>query len=242
MRPARGIAWQYTARMKLSLNPIGPILLFVGFLAVACGPSPTTYSLFTTDEGRFQAEFPTEPRREAVSVTAQGTDITLTLISFSSERTPTEAVSVSFVDYLKPIDEANRKGVLDGAATGAASTLSGTLASKVPTSYLGYEALDFVVNSASGRATARAFLVQNRMYLLQVVQTEGQTDSESYDRLLATFKVFLGPTPTPPPDEAAGASPGSVAPSASTPLVTSPAIETPGGVSPSLLYPFPQQP
>jgi len=226
--------------MRVALRRFSPLLLLMFLLGVACRSSPqTTYRLFTTDEGRFQAEFPSSPKRQAVSVTAQGT--TLNLIAFTSE-TPTEAVSVSFVDYPTEIAEENRGAVLNGAAAGAASTLSGTLESNQPTTFLGYEALDFVVDSDSGKATARAFLVGNRMYLFQVVQTDAGEDSADYERLLSTAKIFPGPTPTLSPEPAAGASPaGASSPSPQAPSEASPAPEG-SLVSPSLEFPYPQQP
>lgn len=224
--------------MRLSLRHFSPMVLIV-LLGVGCNSPQPTYKLFTTDEGRFQAEFPSTPKRQAVSVTSQGT--ALSLIAFTSE-TPTEAVSVSFVDYPTEIAEENRRAVLNGAATGAASTLGGRLESNQPTSYLGYEALDFVINSADGIATTRALLVGNRMYLFQVVQTQAGEDSESYERLLSTAKIFPGPTPTPSPEPASSPSPaGESFPSPSAQTDASPAPQgTP--VSPFLEYPYPQQP
>ncbi|MEX2553250.1 MAG: hypothetical protein WD627_09685 [Actinomycetota bacterium] len=232
--PLRGAI--YTARMKLAFRSFGSILIGMILLGAACGRPSTTYRLFTSEEGGFQAEFPSEPKREAVSVTGQGT--TLNLIAFTSE-TPIEAVSVSFVDYPQQIDDSNRQAVINGAATGAASTLRGTLQSSRPTSFLGYDALDFVIDSDDGKATASVFLVGNRMYLLQVVQTQPEEDSESFERLLSTFKVVPGPTPSPGGE--ASPSPQTASPAADANSPSPVAGSTPS-VDPSLLFPFPQKP
>lgn len=222
------------------MRRISPIVLLLVLLGAACTQAPETkYKLITSDEGRFQAEFASTPKREAVSVTAQGT--TLSLIALTSG-TPTEAVSVSFVDYPQGVTDDNRAAVLNGAASGSASTLSGTLASNKPTNFLGYPAVDFVVNSESGNATARTFLIGPRLYLLQVVQTgEQEEESASYRKLLGTFKAFPGPSPTPAANPTPGASPAAGAPApaavAPSPIPTS-GLSTP--VSPSL-FPIPQR-
>lgn len=225
------------------MRRLTPIVLLLLLLGAACTqPAETKYELFTSDEGRFQAEFPSTPKREAVTVTAQGT--TLSLIALTSG-TPTEAVSVSFVDYPQGVNDDNRAAVLNGAASGSASTLTGTLASNKPTTFLGYSALDFVVNSDSGKATARTFLIGPRLYLLQVVQTgEDEEESASFRKLLGTFKAFPGPSPTPAASPAPGASPAASGTAAVVPSVVAPSSTPAAGfstpVSPSL-FPIPQR-
>ena len=161
------------------------------------------------------AEFPIEPKRKAANVSAG--EVTLTLVAFTSDQ-PTEAVSVSYVDYRQGVGEGDRQAVLNGAAAGAASALEGTLESSSPTRYLGFDALDFVIDSDDGVISARGVLVDSRLYILQVVRTDQSEESESYDHLLDTFKLLPGPaspspgaTPSPGPESpspAATLSPG----------------------------------
>lgn len=172
-------------------------LLALGLFLGACGgeeePDRPAYKTFTSDEGKFSADFPGTPKRDARTETAG--DIQLNLVHFSVDNGD-EAVSVSFIDYPESVSTQDPKVLLDSIAEGAATAADGTvegaestLESKTPTTVGDHQAIDFQVDIDERELVARAILVGTRMYLLQVVSEPG-VDSTSYERLTESFELI----------------------------------------------------
>lgn len=172
-------------------------LLAVSLLLGACGgeeaPERPEFKTFTSEEGKFSAEFPGTPTREARTEAAG--DIELNLVHYSVDNGD-EAVSVSFIDYPETVSAQDPQVLLDSIAEGAASAADGTvegaessLVSKTPTMVEGHQAIDFEVDIQERELAARAVLVGTRMYLLQVV-SEPDLDSTSYQKLTSSFKLI----------------------------------------------------
>ena len=164
-------------------------LLVLSLAPVACGGDANEAEPFTSTEGRFTAEFPTEPERQEQNQTVVG--VPLRIITFTSEEGD-GAVGVGYVDYPPSVTAAGARPVLDGVPEGAAANTQGTVVSERPTTFLGNEATDYVVRVRQGKgtATARAFLAGNRLYILQAVEEGQRTRSERFDRLVASFKLL----------------------------------------------------
>ena len=182
--------------MKSPLKFLVCLLALALFLG-ACGgeeePAAPAYKTFTSEEGKFSAEFPGTPKRDARTETAG--DIQLNLVHFSVDNGD-EAVSVSFIDYPEAVSAQDPKVLLDSIAEGAASAADGTvqgaaskLKSKTPTTVEGHQAIDFAVDIQERELVARAVLVGTRMYLMQVV-SEPDVNSSSYDRLTESFELI----------------------------------------------------
>lgn len=171
-------------------------LLALAMFLTACGetePEGPTYRTYRSEEGRFTADFPGTPTREARTENAG--DIQLNLIHYSVDNGD-EAVSVSFIDYPEAVSTQDPKILLDGIAEGAASAADGNvegatseLTSKEPTTFDGHDAIDFEVDIDDRKLAARAVLVGTRMYLMQVV-SEPEVESSSYERLTSSFKLI----------------------------------------------------
>lgn len=171
------------------------LLLMTGLVLGACNreePLPE-YETFTSEEGRFSADFPGTPQRQARTETAG--DLVLSLIHFTVD-SGREAVSVSYIDYPSVLAEQDPQALLDGIAEGAATAATGEiegveseLVSKTPASFQGNPAIDFEVDIEDRRLEARALLVGSRMYLLQVV-SEPEVTASSYDRLVESFSLL----------------------------------------------------
>lgn len=172
-------------------------LLALGLFLGACSkeeePKKPAYKTFTSDEGKFSADFPGTPKRDARTETAG--DIKLNLVHYSVDNGD-EAVSISFIDYPDAVSAQDPKVLLDSIAEGAAKAADGTvqgaeskLKSKTPTTVDGHEAIDFQVDIEQRELVARALLVGTRMYLLQVVSEPG-VKSTSYDKLTSSFKLI----------------------------------------------------
>ncbi|HEX2053726.1 MAG TPA: hypothetical protein VHJ78_08395 [Actinomycetota bacterium] len=206
-------------------RPSRTLLALLAALAVflgACGgeeePAAAQYRSFTSEEGKFKADFPGTPKREARTETAG--DIRLNLVHFSVDNGD-EAVSVSFIDYPPSVATQDPKALLNGIADGAATAADGNvqgasseLVSKTPTSFEGHEAIDFEVDIDERKLNARAVLVGTRMYLMQVV-SEPNVDSASYERLTESFELTEASPPPPPPGDPAASPAAEASPSPS---------------------------
>ncbi len=169
-------------------------LCLIVLLLAACGSDvdESQWTTVSSPEGRFKADFPLEPVRQVQRVPAAGNP--LELVVYTSEA-DNEAVSVSYVDYaVEPTGE-NLKKVLDSAAEGASSAVSGQNLKKTSSTFLERDAIDFTTEAAPNLLTGRAVMVGNRMYILQVVRLNSAR-STSFNQLASSFELIPGPTPT----------------------------------------------
>lgn len=151
----------------------------------------------TSTPGRFTADFPVKPEKQTQRVPAAGEP--LELVVFTAE-TDDEAVSVSYVDYRTPAAGDDAKKVLDSAVEGVASALQGQNLKKTETTFQNFESLDFSLEADPQAVDGRAVWADTRMYVLQVVRSKAGT-SESFDRLVDSFKIApatASPSPSPP--------------------------------------------
>lgn len=169
-------------------------LLISALLLGACvAEDEVTYNSFRSSEGRFSADFPGRPTREARTENAG--DFRLNLVHFSVDNV-NEAVSISFIDYPESIATQDPVALLDSIAEGATGAADGNieggdseLKSKDATSFKGHSAIDFEVDINDRELTARAILVGTRMYLMQVVAESG-FESESFEKLTSSFELL----------------------------------------------------
>lgn len=165
-------------------------LLFAG---AACGGGSDTKSepeskTFESSAGRFSAEFPGEPDEQTQNTTAEG--INLELHFFTAE-TDDYAVSVGYVDYPADFATVDPKVILGGVAPGAAGNVAGGRVTKnEPGTFLDVDSVDYQVSSDDVELQAKAFLIENRMYLLQAVSADLADADAQYDKLVESFKLL----------------------------------------------------
>ncbi len=170
---------------------LGLILLLLA--ACGSGADEAAWTTFSSPQGRFKAEFPSEPAKQVQRVPAAGDPLELVVYASESDN---EAVSVSYVDYAAEPAGENLKKVLDSAAEGASSAVSGLNLTKNPTTFLTRDAIDFTTEAAPNLLTGRAVMVGSRMYVLQVVAPKS-VKSDSFDRLASSFELISGSQTTP---------------------------------------------
>jgi hypothetical protein len=143
---------------------------------------------FKSTEGRFSAEFPGEPREEVQTTTAEGIDLE---IHFFTNQSPDRALSVGYVDYPEEFKTLDAAQILSGVADGAAGKVAGGRVSKnEPGTFQGVPSVDYEVTSAEANLEAKAFLIENRLYLLQAVSEKIADADRQYDRLVESFKLI----------------------------------------------------
>ena len=178
----------------MRLRPGRTLAFFVAlvFVGTACGSSqPKTEAApeaFTSTEGRFSAEFPATPNEDTQTASAEGVQLVVHL--FTAE-TDDYAISVGYVDYPEEFKTLDPKVILSGVAEGAAGNIGGGEVTKNdPSTFMGLEAIDYEVSADDASLQAKAFLKDNRMYILQGVSAELADSAGEYNRLVESFKLL----------------------------------------------------
>jgi hypothetical protein len=143
---------------------------------------------FTSTEGRFSAEFPSDPDEQTQNTAEGGIDLT---VHFFTSETDDYAVSVGYVDYPAEFAQADPKVVLSGVAEGAAGNVQGGEVTKNnPSTFLDLPAVDYEVKATGAELQAKAFLKENRLYILQGVSEQLADADAEYDQLVESFKLL----------------------------------------------------
>lgn len=141
---------------------------------------------FESGEGRFRVALPEEPARQEEDVDEE--DLETKAVLFTSQLGDTATVNVSYADYPEAITEIDPRVVLAGAVQGAVKRVSGTLARQTPLTAEGSPAVDYVIEGDEGWLQARAILVGNRLYLLQLAAP--RPDAAAFERLVTSFELL----------------------------------------------------
>lgn len=177
--------------MRARIVRILALLAAMMLMGVACGSGEDTASgpeSFTSTEGGFSADFPREPEEATQSASEAGLDLT---VHFFTSETDDYAVSVGYVDYPAELSSVDPKQVLSGVAQGAAGNVGGSEVSRNdPGTFLGLDAVDYEVKADGAELQAKAFLKDNRMYILQAVSERLSDADAEYDRMVESFKLL----------------------------------------------------
>ena len=147
------------------------------------------WSLFESGEGRFRVALPERPERQEQAL-GDG-DLETKAVQFTSRLGDAATMNVSFADYPESIAEVDPRVVLAAAVAGAVERVAGTLAAQAPLTAEGSPAVDYLIEDGEGWVQARAILVGNRLYLLQLATPV--RDPGAFERLVTSFEL-LAPT------------------------------------------------
>lgn len=160
-------------------------------LATACGSETKTQiepKNFESTDGRFSADFPGEPDEDTQTTTAEGLNLE---IHFFTSETDDYAVSIGYVDYPEEFKTVDPALVLSGVAGGAAGNIAGGRVTKNEAgTFQGLASVDYEVKADDANLQAKAFLKENRLYLLQAVSADLADANAEYDRLVKSFKLL----------------------------------------------------
>lgn len=144
------------------------------------------WAVFQSEEGRFRVALPEQPERREQGVDED--DLETKAVLFTSTFGNSATVNVSYADYPETITEIDPRVVLTGAVAGAVKRVSGTLARQTPLTAEGSPAVDYVIEGDEGWLQARAVLVGNRLYLLQLAAS--RPNARAFERLVTSFELL----------------------------------------------------
>ncbi len=171
----------------MKMIAVSTVLLLSG----ACGSDATSEiepKNFESADGRFSADFPGDPKEETQTTTAEGLNLE---IHFFTSETDDYAVSVGYVDYPEEFKTVDPKLVLSGVAAGAAGNVAGgQVVKSEPGTFQGVDSVDYEVKADEANLQAKAFLKENRLYLLQAISADLADSDAEYDRLVDSFRLL----------------------------------------------------
>lgn len=178
--------------MRLRTAGILALLTVLALAGPACSPEAESQTepsprVFESTDGRFSAEFPAEPQEDTQNTSVEGFDLQLHIFTAESEE---YAVSVGYVDYPQEVTTVDPNLVLSGVAPGAAANIGGEVTKNEPGTFMGSQSVDYEIAAEGANLQAKAFLVDNRMYLLQAISEELSDSDAEYDRLVESFKLL----------------------------------------------------
>ena len=155
----------------------------------ACGAAE--WNDFTSVEGRFSVTLPGTPNESSQRVPSAVGDIEMHM--FLSDQ-GASGFAVAYFDM--PADllaVADAQLLLDGAIQGAFGNVGGTVESQTNITLDGFPGIEatgsFSFEGEDGAMKARVYVVNERIYQIYVAEQGGQSNSESVDRFLNSFKL-----------------------------------------------------
>lgn len=150
---------------------------------------------YKSEELEFIAYYPQEPKRTVQKVSTAVGELDMHMIMYAPESGDDNAVySVIRSDYpeeqFKDADDEYNAKVLDGAVEGAVSNVNGFLVFDHEVKFNGYPGRSIKIRIQGGLIYINAYLVNNAMFITQVICLEDKDSNESIYRFLNSFELI----------------------------------------------------
>jgi hypothetical protein len=144
---------------------------------------------FSSPEGRFAVEFPTPPVRAESPVETPAGPATM---HTHTAKGPSAAYVVAWADYPPEALQADLEQMFDQTRAGLVANLRGELVSEEKLEIQGRpgRALTLRVGGAGTVLEARLVLVDERLYQVAVVNSEGHADTPEAQRFFRSFEIL----------------------------------------------------
>ena len=174
--------------MKLFLSSI---FLFISAFTVTA----QEWEKYKSEDLAFVAEFPGTPERTVQQLQTAVGELDMHMVAYSSSTTGDNVYyGVIRSDYpeeqFSDISEEKVKSVLDGAVNGAVTNVNGTLESDENITLNGYPGRKIKITTTGIELFMNAYLVDNVMYVTQVIAMEGSLNSKNLNKFLDAFDII----------------------------------------------------
>ncbi|HZQ87167.1 MAG TPA: hypothetical protein VFA83_20155 [Acidimicrobiales bacterium] len=168
-------------------------ILAIDVGAVAAHEDPLTWRRVAGPG--FSATFPGPPKSDLKNVSVHGTNVAAHLLVLDSRHR--HSFGLLYADYPGNVDVSNPRAVLDGAAKGSATSISGRLTSTTPGTAAGQPSVDYVITvperTVNGKKfgalviRGRSILAAHRLYSLLVGTPKD--DPADFRRFVGSFRL-----------------------------------------------------
>ncbi|WP_397362780.1 hypothetical protein [Olleya sp. R77988] len=150
---------------------------------------------FKSEKLEFIADYPAEPTETIQEVDTAVGKIDMYMIMYSPTEGDDNAVySVIRSDYPKDqfvdVDEDYNDSILDGAVNGATTNVQGTLIFDNKVTFNGYPGRSIKIETQGIYIYINAYLVENTMFITQVLCTIENDNNKSIKRFMDSFNII----------------------------------------------------
>lgn len=151
---------------------------------------------YKSEELEFIADFPETPKTSVQKVNTAVGELDMYMISSDSNTVNNNYVYYSIIRSDYPKEEFSNlsvekvKSILDGAVNGAVTNVNGILESDEETKLNGYLGRKIKIKVQGGELFMNAFLVENVMFVAQVICEEGKSDDANIDKFMNAFDII----------------------------------------------------
>ncbi|WP_430408348.1 hypothetical protein [Kordia sp.] len=166
-------------------------VLFLSFSAV----NAQDWTKYKAEDLAFTAIFPQEPKRTVQKVNTAVGELDMHMIMHAPTSGDDNAVySVIRSDYpeeqFADADDDYNANVLDGAVEGAVKNVKGKLVFDNKVKFNGYPGRSIKIKMEGGYIYINAYLVENSMFITQVICLEAKDKNTSIQRFLNSFELI----------------------------------------------------
>jgi hypothetical protein len=149
--------------------------------------NPGGWMVFNSEAGRFSALMPEVPTEQTETTQSEHGPYT-THLFIVNRKGLNSVFLIGWVDY-DPNFNFNRAAELDMNRENFIKGVKATLINNRPTTFDGYQAIEFTAENAEKIFRSRVYMVGRRPYQLVTVTPKGIDDSANINRFFSSFKV-----------------------------------------------------
>lgn len=166
----------------------------VCFIAIASSYGQN-WEKYKSEDLAFVAMYPETPERTVQKVSTAVGELDMHMIMYSPKSEDDNAVySIIRSDYPKSqfvdADDDYNSDVLDGAVKGAVGNVNGELLFDKKVQFNGYPGRSIKIKIQGGYIYINAYLVENIMYITQVICLTNNDRNDSIDRFMDSFEIL----------------------------------------------------
>ncbi|WP_298420867.1 hypothetical protein [uncultured Kordia sp.] len=166
-------------------------VLFLSFSTV----DAQDWTKYKSEDLAFVATFPKEPKRTVQKVNTAVGELDMHMIMHAPVEGDDNAIySIIRSDYpeaqFKDADDDYNSGVLDGAVEGAVKNVQGKLVYDNKVKFNGYPGRSIKIKMQDGFIYINAYLVENPMFITQVICLTDKDKNASIQRFLNSFEII----------------------------------------------------
>ena len=172
------------------------LILFIGICVLSAHMvDAQDWTKYKSEDLAFIADFPEEPKRTVQKVNTAVGELDMHMIMHSPTSGDDNAVysvirSDYPVDQFVDADDKYNTSVLDGAVQGAVNNVNGELVFDDKITFNGFPGRSIKIKIQGGFIYIRAYLVNNTMFISQVICVTDNDENSSIERFLNSFDII----------------------------------------------------
>ncbi len=150
---------------------------------------------YKSDKLAFITEFPGTPEESVQKIQTAVGELDMNMVGYSSSKAGDNVYyGVIRSDYpeeqFSDISDEQIKSILDGAVNGAVTNVNGTLESDENITLNGYPGRKILIKTTGMDLYMNAYLVDNVMYITQVIALEDSVNTKNLNKFLDAFDLI----------------------------------------------------